>query len=135
MDRARLVCSRLKELGCRVAIDDFGTGYSSLAYLSRLPVDRLKIDRSFVHGMATDRHSSTIVGTVISLGHSLGMDVLAEGVETEAELKALEEMGCDHAQGYIFSRAVTAATVRAAVKIADLRERSARTALNAAAAH
>jgi diguanylate cyclase (GGDEF)-like protein len=126
MDRARLVCSRLKELGCRVAIDDFGTGYSSLAYLSRLPVDRLKIDRSFVHGMGTDRHSSTIVNAVISLGHSLGMDVLAEGVETEPELSALASMGCDQAQGFIFSRAVNAATIRATVKIADLRERSAR---------
>jgi diguanylate cyclase (GGDEF)-like protein len=109
MDRARLVCARLKELGCRVAIDDFGTGYSSLMYLSRLPVDRLKIDRSFVHAMATDPHSSTIVSAVISLGHSLGMDVLAEGVETEAELAALGAMGCDQAQGFIFSRAVPAA--------------------------
>jgi diguanylate cyclase (GGDEF)-like protein len=126
MDRARQICSRLKELGCRVAIDDFGTGYSSLAYLSRLPVDRLKIDRSFVHGMGTDRHSSTIVSAVISLGHSLGMDVLAEGVETEQELTSLAQMGCDQAQGFIFSRAVTAATIRATVKIADLRERSAR---------
>lgn len=126
MDRARLVCSRLKELGCRVAIDDFGTGYSSLAYLSRLPVDRLKIDRSFVHGMGTDHHSTTIVNAVISLGHSLGMDVLAEGVETAPELTALEAMGCDQAQGFIFSRAVTAATIRATVKIAGLRELSAR---------
>ncbi|MEJ0037577.1 MAG: EAL domain-containing protein [Gammaproteobacteria bacterium] len=128
MDRARLVCSRLKELGCRVAIDDFGTGYSSLMYLSRLPVDRLKIDRSFVHGMSTDRHNSAIVSAVISLGHSLGMDVLAEGVETEAELAALSAMNCDQAQGFIFSRAVTAATIRATVKIAELRERSARVA-------
>jgi diguanylate cyclase (GGDEF)-like protein len=128
MDLARQVCSRLKELGCRVAIDDFGTGYSSLMYLSRLPVDRLKIDRSFVHGMSTDRHSSTIVSAVISLGHSLGMDVIAEGVETEAELAALSAMGCDQAQGFIFSRAVTASTIRATVKIANLRERSARAA-------
>ncbi len=128
MDRARLVCSRLKELGCRVAIDDFGTGYSSLAYLSRLPVDRLKIDRSFVHGMSTDRHCTTIVSAVISLGHSLGMDVLAEGVETEPELSSLAAIGCDQAQGFIFSRAVNAATIRATVKIADLRERSARAA-------
>ncbi len=115
MDRARLVCTRLKELGCRVAIDDFGTGYSSLAYLSRLPVDRLKIDRSFVHGMGVDRQSSTIVSAVISLGHSLGMDVLAEGVETEPELTALAAMGCDQAQGYIFSRALNATTMRATV--------------------
>jgi diguanylate cyclase (GGDEF)-like protein len=128
MDRARLACARLKELGCRVAIDDFGTGYSSLMYLSRLPVDRLKIDRSFVHGMSTDRHSSTIVSAVISLGHSLGMDVLAEGVETEEELAALASMGCDQAQGFIFSRAVTASTIRSTMKIADLRERSARSA-------
>ena len=128
IDRARLVCSRLKELGCRVAIDDFGTGYSSLMYLSRLPVDRLKIDQSFVHGMGVDRHSTAIVSAVISLGHSLGMDVLAEGVETEGELTALSTMGCDQAQGFIFSRAVTASTIRATVKIAELRERSARMA-------
>src|ERR1044072_6139995 len=70
MARARLFCALLKELGGRVAIDDFGTGYSSLAYLSRLPVDRLKIDRSFVHGMSTDHHSTTIVNAAISLGHS-----------------------------------------------------------------
>ena len=126
IDRARLVCSRLKELGCRVAIDDFGTGYSSLMYLSRLPVDRLKIDQSFVHSMALDRQSTAIVSAVISLGHSLGMDVLAEGVETEAELAALAAMGCDQAQGFIFSRAVNAAAIRSAVRIADLRERSVR---------
>jgi diguanylate cyclase (GGDEF)-like protein len=126
MDRARFVCSRLKELGCRVAIDDFGTGYSSLVYLSRLPIDRLKIDRSFVHGMSADRQSSTIVNAVISLGHSLSLDVLAEGVETEADLSALAEMGCDQAQGFIFSRAVTAATIRSTVKNVDLRERSVR---------
>ena len=124
MDRARHVCSRLKELGARVAIDDFGTGYSSLMYLSRLPVDRLKIDRSFVQRMSTDRHSSTIVSAVISLGHSLGMDVLAEGVETETQLAALATMGCDQAQGYIFSRAVTAATIRATLDIEALRARA-----------
>jgi EAL domain-containing protein (putative c-di-GMP-specific phosphodiesterase class I) len=124
MDRAHHVCSRLKKLGARVAIDDFGTGYSSLMYLSRLPVDRLKIDRSFVHGMSTDRHSSTIVSAVISLGHSLGMDVLAEGVETEAELAALAAMGCDQAQGYVFSRAVTAQTISAALAIEDLHTRT-----------
>jgi len=125
MERAHHVCSRLKELGARVAIDDFGTGYSSLMYLSRLPVDRLKIDRSFVHGMSTDAHSSTIVNAVISLGHSLGMDVLAEGVETEEELVALASMGCDQAQGFLFSRAVTASTIRATLAIEDLRARAA----------
>ncbi len=106
MDRARDICTQLKKLGARVAIDDFGTGYSSLLYLSRLPVDRLKIDKSFVHSMSTDRQSSTIINAVISLGHSLGMEVIAEGVETEAELAALASMGCDQAQGFVFSGAV-----------------------------
>ncbi len=124
MDRARQVCSRLKDLGARVAIDDFGTGYSSLMYLSRLPVDRLKIDRSFVQGMSTDRQSSTIVSAIISLGHSLGMDVLAEGVETEAQLIALTAMGCDQAQGYVFSRAVSASAMQATLTWADLCERA-----------
>jgi EAL domain-containing protein (putative c-di-GMP-specific phosphodiesterase class I) len=86
-------------------------------YLSRLPVDRLKIDRSFVHGMSMDRQASTIVSAVISLGHSLGMDVIAEGVETEGELAALAAMGCDEAQGYVFSRAVSAAAMRDALNI------------------
>jgi diguanylate cyclase (GGDEF)-like protein len=120
MDRARQVCSRLKEIGARVAIDDFGTGYSSLMYLSRLPVDRLKIDRSFVHGMSTDRQASTIVNAVISLGQSLGMDVIAEGVETEAELAALASMGCDQAQGYVFSKAVSASAMRATLDLAAM---------------
>jgi diguanylate cyclase (GGDEF)-like protein len=125
MDRARQVCSRLKDLGARVAIDDFGTGYSSLMYLSRLPVDRLKIDRSFVQGMSTDRQSSTIVSAIVSLGHSLGMDVLAEGVETETQLAALTAMGCDQAQGYVFSRAVSASIMQATLTLADLHARTA----------
>jgi diguanylate cyclase (GGDEF)-like protein len=121
MERARDICTRLKKLGARVAIDDFGTGYSSLLYLSRLPVDRLKIDKSFVRSMSTDRQSSTIVSAVISLGHSLGMEVIAEGVETEAEFAALTAMGCDQAQGFLFSRAVPAAAIQAMLDLQGIR--------------
>jgi diguanylate cyclase (GGDEF)-like protein len=123
MDRAREVCGDLKALGARVAIDDFGTGYSSLMYLSRLPVDRLKIDRSFVHNMSADRQAGTIVSAIISLGHSLGMDVIAEGVETEGELAALCAMGCDQAQGYVFSHAVSASAMQATLELAGMAQR------------
>jgi len=123
MDRAREVCSRLKALGARVAIDDFGTGYSSLMYLSRLPVDRLKIDRSFVQNMSANRQASTIVSAVISLGHSLGMDVIAEGVETEGQLAALGAMDCDQAQGFVFSEAISASAMQATLALAGMAER------------
>lgn len=94
---------RLKALGVKIAIDDFGTGYSSLSYLSRLPIDCLKVDQAFVKRMLADPRDAAIVQTVISLGHGLGMTVLAEGVETNAQLQALQAMGCDQAQGFYLS--------------------------------
>ena len=97
------VMAALKDLGVRLSIDDFGTGYSSLGYLKRFPVDSVKVDRSFVDGLGTDAEDSAIVAAVVSLGHALGLSVVAEGVETSGQLQALLALGCDRAQGYWFS--------------------------------
>jgi diguanylate cyclase (GGDEF)-like protein len=95
-----------KDIGLRLSIDDFGTGYSSLSYLKKLPVDELKIDRSFVIHMATDRDDATIVRSTIDLGHNMGLKVVAEGVENEAAWEMLKAWGCDLAQGYYVSAPV-----------------------------
>jgi diguanylate cyclase (GGDEF)-like protein/PAS domain S-box-containing protein len=95
---------RLRASGVRISIDDFGMGYSSLAYLKRLPADVLKIDKSFVRGLGEDAEDTAIVGMVVGLAHTLGMEVVAEGVEAEEQAALLEEMGCDFAQGFYFSR-------------------------------
>ena len=95
---------RLRELGIKIAIDDFGTGYSSMAYLARLPLDYLKIDRAFVTGLPHDRESVTVISSIIGLGHALGLQVIAEGVEDEAQATLLASLGCDQLQGYYFSK-------------------------------
>src|SRR5664280_809023 len=95
---------RIRDLGVHMALDDFGTGYSSLLYLKGLPIDRLKVDRSFVAGLGSSGQDPTIVSTVVDLAHKLGLRVVAEGVETEAELRAVGDMGCDEAQGYLLGR-------------------------------
>ena len=98
----------LRALGCRIAIDDFGTGYSSLNYLVRLPVDRLKIDRSFVAMLEQSPETVTLVANTIGLAHALGLDVVAEGVETEAQAAHLRGLGCEVLQGYLLGRPVPA---------------------------
>ena len=101
----------LGERGVRLAIDDFGTGYSSLAYLGRLPARRIKVDRSFVGTIGTDPEGEAVVRAIVSLGHALGKEVVAEGVETEAQLAFLRELGCDAAQGFLLARPRPAAEV------------------------
>jgi EAL domain-containing protein (putative c-di-GMP-specific phosphodiesterase class I) len=103
-ERALPVLRGLHGLGVRIAVDDFGTGYSSLAYLRRLPVDEVKIDKSFVLGLASDLGDLAVVRAIVELGHSLGLNVVAEGVEQDATRDQLLEMGCDVAQGYLISR-------------------------------
>jgi EAL domain-containing protein (putative c-di-GMP-specific phosphodiesterase class I) len=103
-ERALPVLRGLHALGVRIAVDDFGTGYSSLAYLRRLPVDEVKIDKSFVLGLASDLGDLAVVRAIVELGHSLGLTVVAEGVEQDATRDQLVEMGCDVAQGFLISR-------------------------------
>jgi diguanylate cyclase (GGDEF)-like protein len=100
------VLGKMKSLGVSTSIDDFGTGYSSLSYLKNLPIDELKIDRSFVGNMVADDNDLTIVRSTIDLSHNLGLDVVAEGVEDAETLHLLADMGCDRAQGYFISRPV-----------------------------
>jgi EAL domain-containing protein (putative c-di-GMP-specific phosphodiesterase class I) len=92
----------LRDLGMRVAIDDFGTGYSSIGYLKRLPVDQVKIDKSFVHDMAENADDAAVVRGIVTLAHSLRLEVIAEGVETQAQLDLVRELECDGAQGFYF---------------------------------
>jgi EAL domain-containing protein (putative c-di-GMP-specific phosphodiesterase class I)/CheY-like chemotaxis protein len=105
------VLTALKELGIKTAVDDFGTGYSSLGYLNQLPLDAVKIDRSFVQRMLTDAGTATIVRAAIDLSHALGLETVAEGVEDDAMLKRLAHMGCDRAQGYLFAKPMAAGAV------------------------
>jgi diguanylate cyclase len=106
---AQRVLERLHDLGVHLSIDDYGTGYSSLSYVSRLPVKELKIDRSFVKDMLTDDTQAMIVRSTIDLGHSLGLKVVAEGVEDEASYRLLQGLGCDHGQGYYMGKPMSAA--------------------------
>jgi diguanylate cyclase len=107
--RALAVLKRLHDMGTKLSIDDFGTGYSSLAYLKQLPVDAVKIDKSFVLNMVTDESDAAIVRSTIDLARNLGLAVVAEGVEDEAIWEALSALGCDLAQGHYLSHPLPAA--------------------------
>ena len=102
------VLTRLSTLGVRLSVDDFGTGYSSLSYLSKLPVNELKIDKSFVMGMEINGNNTIIVQATIDLGHNLGLEVVAEGTESASDILKLQRLGCDKAQGYYFSKPLDA---------------------------
>jgi len=99
----------LKDLGVTLSLDDFGTGYSSLSYLKQLPIDTLKIDKSFVREIGPNANDNTLVQTIIALGHSLGMTMIAEGVESLEHLNTLKNFGCDEIQGYWLAKPMTAA--------------------------
>lgn len=117
-ERAADTLYRLRQMGFRIALDDFGTGYSSLYNIRKFALDCLKIDRSFIDGMGRERESAAIVHSIIHLGHALGLEVVAEGVETEAHLQALRVAGCSHYQGYYLARPLEA---EVAVEVANER--------------
>ncbi len=110
---ATVALRNLRSLGLHLSVDDFGTGYSSLTYLKRFPVEAIKVDRQFVKGLGIDPEDTTIVEAVVNLGRSLGLMVVAEGVETPLQLTRLRETGCDRAQGYLFGRPRPAALIEA----------------------
>src|SRR6202042_1322249 len=120
-ERTALVLRELKALGVHTSIDDFGTGYSSLSHLRRLPLDILKLDRSFVSEMENNHESREIVRTIISLAHILGMDIVAEGIETAEQANQLRSLGCKYAQGYFFSKPMDQARVEALLR-SDVRD-------------
>ena len=103
--------AEIKKRQIKLSIDDFGTGYSSLSYLSRLPIDNLKIDRSFIRNIHQDLESLEIVRTIITLAHNLSMDAIAEGVETNAQATQLKNLQCEYAQGYLFAKPMAAGEI------------------------
>jgi diguanylate cyclase (GGDEF)-like protein len=114
--RAVAILAQLNELGVRIAVDDFGTGYASLASLRRLPIDVIKIDRSLVQGMTESQEDAALVRMAIDTGHHLGLEVVAEGVETESALRRLEALGCDILQGFLLGRPQAASLISAQLR-------------------
>lgn len=128
IEATTMVVDQLKQLGIRLAIDDFGTGYSSMLYLKRFPVGILKIDRSFIDGLGQDMEDEVIVKAVIGLARSLGIDLVAEGVETEAQMRMLQELGCQFMQGYRFGRPMEAEKAEALLRAMEMLPASAQLA-------
>jgi EAL domain-containing protein (putative c-di-GMP-specific phosphodiesterase class I) len=110
----------LKELGATIAVDDFGTGYSSLSYLKRLPIDILKVDKSFIDDLETDLDGARIVHTIIDMAHNLELKVVAEGIENQAQLSFLRDHSCDIAQGYLFSKPLKAKEIMEYLRFSTL---------------
>jgi EAL domain-containing protein (putative c-di-GMP-specific phosphodiesterase class I) len=106
----------LKSLGVRLAVDDFGTGYSALSYLRRFPVDILKIDKSFVDGVATNHEDAVLAQTIVQLGRTLNLQTLAEGIESSDQSSQLEALGCTYGQGYLFARPTAPEEVEALLR-------------------
>jgi EAL domain-containing protein (putative c-di-GMP-specific phosphodiesterase class I) len=107
-ERSVRILTQLASLGVRISVDDFGTGYSSLSYLRRLPLHKLKIDRSFIRDIETSRDDAQIVRAIVSMAHSLKLEVTAEGVENEAQYEFIRELGCEQYQGFLCSAPVSA---------------------------
>jgi EAL domain-containing protein (putative c-di-GMP-specific phosphodiesterase class I) len=116
IDSAIASLTKLKQMGLRIAMDDFGTGYSSLGYLRRLPVDVVKIDQSFVHGIPESKEDALIAQAIIAMARSLNLSVVVEGIENARQLRFFRQQGCDIVQGYLFSEPVNAAAM---LKILD----------------
>ncbi len=125
-ESAARILTEIRKLGVRIAVDDFGTGYSSLSYLKRLPIDTLKLDRSFVNGVPTDPDDAALVMAIVTLAHNLRLRVVAEGIETEEQLNFLRLLKCDEGQGYLFSRPQRAEVLEPALFESTLPPRTAK---------
>lgn len=115
-DDARGIVAKIRAMGVHIAIDDFGTGFSSLSHITRFPVDCLKIDRSFVQNITCDDSQAAVTAAIIAIGKRLGIEVVAEGIETEDQLRTLVEQGCSRGQGFLFSKAIPAPDLSAAIR-------------------
>jgi EAL domain-containing protein (putative c-di-GMP-specific phosphodiesterase class I) len=118
-DQVLMIIESLKNVGVRISLDDFGTGYASLAQVNRLPLDRIKIDKSFITTIVKSQRTAEIVNTIAGLGHTLDVPISAEGVESEQIRAALERYGCSEAQGWLFGRAVSGDAVRTFLRMSE----------------